>query len=126
MKKIISTDQAPGAVGPYSQAVQSGSFLFVSGTLPVDPVTGAFAGDTIETQARQVMENLKAVIQAAGLSMASVVKCSCFLKDMNDFTAFNGVYAGYFTADPPARECVQVARLPKDALVEVSAVCSAD
>lgn len=123
MKKIIATQNAPGAVGPYSQAVKAGSTLYVSGSLGLDPATGAFAGDTVEEQARQVMENLKAVIEAAGFTMDSVVKCSCFLKDMNDFAAFNGIYGKYFTADPPARECVQVARLPKDALVEVSAIC---
>lgn len=126
MKRIIATSNAPGAVGPYSQAVKAGSTLYVSGSLGLDPATGAFAGDTVEGQAKQVMENLKAVIEAAGFTMDSVVKCSCFLKDMNDFAAFNGIYGEYFTADPPARECVQVARLPKDALVEVSAICSLD
>ncbi len=126
MKTIIATNKAPGAVGPYSQAVRSGSTLYVSGSLGLDPATGTFTGTTVEEQARQVMENLKAVIEEAGFTMDSVVKCSCFLADMNDFAAFNGIYGEYFKADPPARECVQVARLPKDALVEVSAVCAID
>lgn len=123
MKKIISTDRAPEAVGPYSQAVKSGPFLFVSGSIPLDPETGKLSGNNVSEQAERVMENLKAVITAAGLDMSSVVKCSCFLSDMNNFAAFNEVYGRYFQTDPPARECVEVARLPKDVLVEVSAIC---
>lgn len=123
MKKIIATSDAPKAVGPYSQAVRTDSLLFVSGSIPLDPASGEIVGKTAAEQAVQVMENLKAVITAAGLGMDSVVKCSCFLNDMNDFAAFNEVYGRYFQADPPARECVQVARLPKDVLVEVSAIC---
>ncbi len=123
MKKIISTDRSPEAVGPYSQAVKSGPFLFVSGSIPLDPETGKLSGNNVSEQAERVMENLKAVITAAGLDMSSVVKCSCFLSDMNNFAAFNEVYGRYFQTAPPARECVEVARLPKDVLVEVSAIC---
>ena len=123
MKKIISTENAPAAIGPYSQAVQSGDFLFVSGQIAFDPQTGELVGGDIEVQTKRVMENLKAIIEAAGLSMANVVKCSCFLDNMEDFVRFNSVYENYFDEDPPARVTVEVSRLPKDVLVEVSAIC---
>jgi 2-iminobutanoate/2-iminopropanoate deaminase len=123
MKKIISTDNAPGAIGPYSQAVQSGDFLFVSGQIAFDPKTGELVGGDIEVQTKRVMENLKAIIEAAGLSMENVVKCSCFLDNMEDFVRFNSVYESYFGEGAPARETLEVSRLPKDVLVEISAIC---
>ena len=123
MKKIISTDKAPAAIGPYSQAVQFGNLLFVSGQIALDPQTGTIVEGRITAQTRQVMENLKAVIEAAGMTLQDVLKCSCFLSSMNNFVKFNAVYDSYFKASLPARETVEVARLPKDVLVEVSAVC---
>ncbi|MDD3993477.1 MAG: RidA family protein, partial [Desulfobacteraceae bacterium] len=124
MKTIVSTPKAPAAIGPYSQAVRLGNLLFVSGQIPMDPVGGGIVGDEIEAQSRQVLANLVAIIEAAGFTAADVVKCTCFLKDMEDFARFNAVYAEVFREAPPARECVQVARLPKDARVEVSAICA--
>lgn len=123
MKKRISTDQAPQAIGPYSQAIQFGNLLFVSGQVPLDPRTGNLVAGDIEAQTRQVMENLKAVVAAAGMTLADGLKATCFLKNMDDFAKFNGVYAGYFGDTPPARETVEVARLPRDVLVEVSLIC---
>ena len=126
MKEIVSTDKAPQAIGPYSQAVKTGSLLFVSGQIPFTPDTGTLAGANIEIQTVQVLENVKAVVEAAGARLSNVVKTSCFLKDMNDFAEFNQIYGRYFAASPPARECVEVARLPKDVLIEVSAICELD
>jgi len=123
MKKIISTDRAPAAIGPYSQAVQFGNLLFVSGQIALDPKTGELVGGDIETQTRQVLENIKAIIEGAGLTLQNVLKCSCFLNNMENFVKFNSVYDSYFKASLPARETVEVARLPKDVLVEVSAIC---
>lgn len=125
MKKIISTDNAPAAIGPYSQAVQLGDLLFVSGQIPLDPQTGEIVDGDIEVQTRQVMENLKAIIESAGMNLQNVLKCSCFLSSMDNFVKFNSVYDEYFKESLPARETVEVGRLPKDALVEVSAVCGA-
>jgi len=125
MKKIISTDNAPAAIGPYSQAVGYGDLLFVSGQIAIDPETGNLVQGNIETQTRQVLENLNAIIEAAGMTMNNVLKCSCFLKNMEDFARFNSVYESYFEKSAPARETVEVARLPKDVLVEVSAICGA-
>lgn len=125
MKKIIATDSAPAAIGPYSQAVRYGDLLFVSGQIALDPATGRLVEGDIEAQARQVLENLKAVITAAGLSLENVLKCSCFLKNMDDFSRFNSVYGDFFGQSPPAREAVQVARLPKDVALEISAICGA-
>ncbi|MEQ2445052.1 MULTISPECIES: RidA family protein [Clostridia] len=122
MKEIISTTGAPGAIGPYSQAVKAGDFLFVSGQLPIDPATGAFAGDDISAQTRQSLTNVKNIVEAAGMTMADVVRVGVFLQDMEHFGAMNAVYGEFFTADCPARAAVQVARLPKDALVEIEAV----
>jgi 2-iminobutanoate/2-iminopropanoate deaminase len=121
-KKVIKTSQAPQAVGPYSQGVRAGGFLYVSGQIPLEPATGQMVKGDIRAQARRVLENVKGVVEAAGFSLAQVVKCTCFLKDMEHFAQFNAVYAEYFREDPPARECVEVARLPRDALVEVSAI----
>jgi 2-iminobutanoate/2-iminopropanoate deaminase len=124
MKTIVSTPAAPAAIGPYSQAVRLGNLLFVSGQIPIDPVGGEIVAGEIEAQTRQVLANLVAIIEAAGFKAADVVKCTCFLKDMEDFARFNAVYAEVFQDAPPARECVQVARLPKDVRVEVSAICA--
>ena len=123
MKKIISTDNAPAAIGPYSQAVQYGDFLFVSGQIAFDPATGKLVEGDIEVQTKRVLENVKAIIEAAGMQLENVVKCSCFLSNMEDFVRFNGVYESYFGENAPARETVEVSRLPKDVLVEVSAIC---
>ena len=126
MKKIIATDHAPAAIGPYSQATQYGNLLFVSGQIPIDPKTGDLVEGDIEVQAKQVLENLQAIIKAAGMTLQNVVKCSCFLKDMEDFVKFNTVYNSYFAESLPARETVEVGRLPKDARVEISAICGAE
>lgn len=117
--KAISTPKAPAAIGPYSQAVQSGNLLFVSGQLGIDPQSGNMA-EGFEAQAKLVFSHLQAILEEAGMSFANVVKASVFLKDMNDFTLLNDIYAGYFEAPFPAREAIQVARLPKDGLVEIS------
>lgn len=122
MKEIISTTGAPGAIGPYSQAVKAGDLLFVSGQLPIDPATGAFAGDDIAAQTRQSLTNVKNIVEAAGMTMDDVLRVGVFLKDMEHFAAMNAVYGEFFTGDCPARAAVQVARLPKDALVEIEAV----
>jgi 2-iminobutanoate/2-iminopropanoate deaminase len=121
-KKTFSTKNAPAAIGPYSQAVRAGNLLFVSGQLPADPASGAFTGESVTEQTRQSITNIGAILAAAGLSLMDVVKTTVFLKDMNTFGEMNGVYAEFFPAEPPARACVEVARLPKDALVEIEAV----
>ena len=123
MKTIVATDNAPQAIGPYSQAIQYGDFLFVSGQIAIDPKTGSIIEGDIEAQTEQVLKNISAIIAEAGLSLRNTVKCTCFLKDMNDFVRFNSVYETYFSESPPARETVEVARLPKDVLVEISAIC---
>jgi 2-iminobutanoate/2-iminopropanoate deaminase len=123
MKKIIATDKAPAAIGPYCQAVQYGNLLFVSGQIALDPGTGEIVAGEIEAQTKQVLENLKAIIEEAGLTLQNVLKCSCFLNNMENFVRFNSVYDSYFSESLPARETVEVARLPKDVLVEVSAIC---
>ena len=126
MKKIISTDRAPAAIGPYSQAIRYRDLLFVSGQIAINPETGDLVDDDIIVQTRQVMENLQAIIKEAGMTLQNVVKCSCFLKDMEDFVKFNDVYNSYFAEILPARETVEVGRLPKDVRVEVSAICGAE
>ena len=123
MKKIVATDNAPQAIGPYSQAIQYGDFLFVSGQIAIEPKTGDIIEGDIEAQTEQVLKNISAIIAEAGMSLQNMVKCTCFLKDMNDFVRFNSVYENYFSESPPARETVEVARLPKDVLVEISAIC---
>ena len=115
MKKI-STEKAPGAIGPYSQAIEIGEFVFTSGQIALNPATGAVEATTIEAQTEQVMKNLAAVLAAAGSDLTKAVKTTCFLKNMSDFAAFNEVYGKYFTGKP-ARSCVAVAALPKDVLV---------
>jgi len=119
--RIISTTNAPAAIGPYSQAICHGDLLFTSGQIPINPATGEMICGGIEEQAEQVMRNLEAVLQAAGSGFEQVIKTTCFLTDMSHFAAFNQVYAQYFTGKP-ARSCVAVAALPKGALVEVEAV----
>ena len=121
MKKI-ETSNAPGAIGPYSQGMTSGKLVFTSGQIPLDPVTGAIAGDTIEAQSEQALRNLQAVLEAGGASLKTVVKTTCFLSDMGNFAAFNAIYAKFFTGDCPARSCVAVKTLPKNVLVEVEAI----
>ena len=118
----IKASQAPAAIGPYSQAVQAGGSIYVSGQLPINPATGEFAGADIRAQARQSLENIKASLAAAGTDMAHVVKTTVLLQDMADFAAMNEVYAEYFSEPYPARAAFQVAKLPKDALVEIEAV----
>ena len=122
MKQVILTDRGPKPIGPYSQAVRSNGFLFVSGQVALDPKSGEFVGTDIRQQTERVLDNLKAILEAAGVSLHHVVKTTVFLKDMNDFTAMNETYARYFTAAPPARSTVQAARLPKDALVEIDVI----
>ena len=119
--KNVSTNNAPAAIGPYSQAITVGGFLFTSGQIPLDPATGTIVGETITEQTERVMQNLGAVLSAAGSSYENAVKTTCFLADMNDFAAFNEVYAKYFTTCP-ARSCVAVKTLPKGALVEVEVI----
>ena len=123
MKKKITTKNAPQAIGPYSQAIQYGDFLFVSGQIAIDPKTGALVEGDIEAQTERVLKNIEAIIEAAGMTVRNAVKCTCFLKDMNDFVRFNSVYENYFGESLPARETVEVSRLPKDVLVEVSVIC---
>ena len=119
---VIDTKNAPGAIGPYSQAIQIGDLLFVSGQVPIDPSTGAIVEGDIKAQAQQSLNNLKAILNAAGTNMGAVVKTTVFLADMNDFAAMNEVYAQFFQEPFPARSAVQVARLPKDAKVEIEAI----
>ena len=119
--KIIETQKAPAAIGPYSQAIETGGLIFTSGQIPLNPETGAIETEGIVAQTRQVMENLKAVLAAAGSSLENAVKTTCFLADINDFAAFNAVYGEYFTGKP-ARSCVEVGNLPKGALVEVEVI----
>lgn len=124
MKKIIATTNAPGAIGPYSQAVDCGAFLITSGQVPFDPATGEFVPGGIAEQTRQSLTNVKAILEAAGLTMDHVVKTTVFLQDMGDFAAMNAVYAEFFTeGNYPARSAVEVAKLPKGALVEIEAIC---
>lgn len=121
MLKKISTDKAPAAIGPYSQGIIAGGMLFASGQIPINPATGEIEGTDIETQAEQVMKNIGALLAAAGTDYTRVAKTSCFLADMNDFAAFNGVYEKYFT-EKPARSCVAVKSLPKNVLCEVEVI----
>jgi len=126
MKKPISTTEAPAAIGPYSQAVHAGNLLFLSGQIPLNPATGAIADGGIEEQTRQVMRNLKAVLHAAGLDYADLVKTTIFLVDLADFNVVNGIYGECFGEVPPARATVQVSALPKGALVEIEGVAVVD
>jgi 2-iminobutanoate/2-iminopropanoate deaminase len=122
-KQAISTTQAPSAIGPYSQAIRSGNMLFVSGQIPIDPSTGKLIDDkSIQAQTRQVVQNLIAIVQAAGGSTQSIVKTTVFLNDMGDFAEMNAVYSGFFTSTPPARSTVEAARLPRDVSVEIDCI----
>jgi 2-iminobutanoate/2-iminopropanoate deaminase len=122
VKDIIATDRAPQAIGPYSQAVRAGNLIFASGQIPIDPATGEFVAGGIAEQTDQVLRNLTAVFEAAGVGLNLVVKTTVFLLDMDDFTAMNEVYARFFGQQPPARATVQAARLPRDARVEIEAI----
>ena len=124
VKDIIATDDAPRAIGPYSQAVRAGNLVFASGQIPIDPATGQFVGGGIAEQTEQVLRNLTAVFKAAGVGMNQVIKTTVFLADMDDFTAMNEVYGRFFGEDPPARATVQAARLPRDARVEIEAIAA--
>ena len=122
MKTIISTPKAPAAIGPYSQAVLVNGMLFTSGVIPIAPETNTLVQGDVEAQARQAIGNLKNLIEASGSSMEKVVKTTVFIKDMNDFGKINDIYKEFFTSDFPARSCVEVARLPKDVLIEIEAI----
>ena len=121
MKESISSPRAPKAIGPYSQAIKAGGFVFLSGQLPANPTNGEISGD-IKAQTKQSLENIRAILSAADANLQSVVKTTVFLNDINDFAAMNEVYKQYFDHDPPARSCVQVAAIPKGALVEIEAI----
>ena len=122
MKQVIHTNEAPQAIGPYSQAIMAGNMLFISGQIPVVPATGEIVSTDVEEQTKQCLENLKAVLAAAEMTLDNVVKTSVFIKNMDDFGKINGVYAQYFQENCPARACVEVARLPKDVQVEIEAI----
>lgn len=122
MKKVISTPKAPAAIGPYSQAIQVGNLIYTSGQIPIDPATGQFVEGGIKEQTRQSLSNIQAILQEAGLTMASVVKTTVFMADMADFAEMNSVYADFFTEPYPARSAVAVKTLPKNALVEIEVV----
>lgn len=122
-REIVKTNNAPQAIGPYSQGMKIGDFVFTSGQIPVNPATGELVMD-IQKATRQSLENVKAVLEAAGTSLNKVVKVGVFVKDMNDFAAVNEIYAEYFTENPPARSCVEVARLPKDSVIEIEAIAT--
>ena len=122
MKQAVLSENAPKPIGPYSQGIKAGQFLFLSGQIPLNPVSGNIAEGGIKEQAKQVMENIKNVLEAAGLSFQHIVKTTIFLKNINDFSSVNEIYAAYFQTLPPARSTVQVAALPKESLVEIEAV----
>ena len=122
MKEIVQTEKAPAAIGPYSQAVRVDQWLFVSGQIPIDPVSGSLIAGPASDQTRRCLENLKQILDAAGYQLRDVVKATLFISDMDQFTSINEVYAEYFNQDPPARACVEVARLPKDVAVEIETI----
>ncbi|WP_372996553.1 RidA family protein [Lutispora sp.] len=122
VKEVISTTKAPGAIGPYSQGIKFGNLLFVSGQTPLNPETGKIAEGDVQSQARQCLENIKAILEAAGTNLDNVLKTTVFIKDMNSFSKINEIYAQYFTKNQPARSCVEVARLPMDVLVEIEVI----
>ena len=125
MKTVVTTDRGPKPIGPYSQAIQCNGFIYLSGQVALDPKSGALTQGDISAQTERTLENVKGILEAAGSNLHHVVKTTVFLKDMNDFAAMNEVYAKYFTSAPPARSTVQVARLPKDALVEIEIIAAA-
>ena len=122
MKETVTTENAPGAIGPYSQAIKAGGMVFCSGQIPIDPATGEFVSDVVSEQTEQVLKNLSEVLKAAGTSLDNVVKTTVFLADMNDFVDMNEVYARFFSDNKPARATVQAARLPRDAKVEIECI----
>ncbi|EXG86068.1 endoribonuclease L-PSP [Clostridium sp. ASBs410] len=122
MKKVLATEKAPAAIGPYSQGVRGGDYVFISGQLPIDPATGEFAGEDIVSQTKQSLTNIKSILESEGLSMANVVKTTVLLKNISEFGAMNEVYASFFEGDCPARAAYEVAALPKNALVEIEAI----
>lgn len=122
MREVISTKDAPQAIGPYSQAIKANGFVFVSGQIPINPADGTIVGGAVSEQTERVMTNLKHILAAAGTSLDKVVKSTVFLKSMSDFAAMNDVYGKFFSAAPPARSTVEVARLPKDVLVEIDVI----
>jgi 2-iminobutanoate/2-iminopropanoate deaminase len=124
-KQIINTSKAPAALGPYSQAVKVGNLLFTSGQLPINSDTGEFINDDIKKATAQSLENVKFILEEAGTSLDKVVKTLVFLRDMNDFASMNEVYSQYFSTNPPARSCVQVGKLPKDAIIEIEVIAIA-
>jgi len=124
LKEIISTDEAPPAIGPYSQGIQYGDLLFISGQIPIDPATGEIQSENIEDQTRLVLDHIGAVLRAAGMDYGNVLQCSVFLTDLDDFPAMNAIYADYFPVDPPSRATVEVSRLPRDVLIEISAIAA--
>ena len=126
MKKIISTNEAPAAIGPYSQAVRSGSFLFCSGQIPLDPKSGQIVAGDIIAQTRRVLDNIAAVLRAEGITFDNIVKTTIFLTDLDDFQLVNEVYASYFKQDPPARSTVQVSALPRGAHVEIEVIAAVE
>jgi 2-iminobutanoate/2-iminopropanoate deaminase len=121
-KKVIQTDKAPKAIGPYSQAIQAGNLLFLSGQIPIDPKTGELIGEDIRQQTQRALENIKGLLESQGLGMRDVIKVTIFLKDMGHFNQVNEVYATYFSSSPPARSTVEVARLPRNAEIEIEAI----
>lgn len=124
MKKVISTSEAPQAIGPYSQAIEAGGFIFVSGQIPLIPATGELVEGSVEVQTARVLENLKAILEAAGSSLENVVKTTVYITNMDDFAKVNGIYGQYFQENPPARVCVEVSKLPKGALVEIDVIAA--
>lgn len=124
MKKIISTTKAPAAIGPYSQAIEINNMVYTSGVIPINPEDGTIAEGDIKVQAERVLTSLSALLSDCGTSLDNVIKTTVFIKDMNDFAAMNEVYSKYFTSNCPARSCVEVARLPKDVLIEIEAIAS--
>ncbi|MCL0100824.1 RidA family protein [Peptococcaceae bacterium] len=122
LKEIISTDKAPAAIGPYSQAVKAGNFMFISGQIPIDPSTGNVIDGDIKTQTKQCLKNLEAICQSAGLTLDNVVKTTIFITDMSKFPEVNEVYGSFFKENPPARACVEISALPKGVQIEIEAV----
>jgi 2-iminobutanoate/2-iminopropanoate deaminase len=122
MREVISTKDAPQAIGPYSQAIKANGFIFVSGQVPIDPATQQVVAGDVAAQTDRVLRNLSEILEAAGSGLGKVVRCGVFLKNMDDFTAMNAVYGKYFSSAPPARSTVQVARLPKDVLIEIDVI----
>jgi 2-iminobutanoate/2-iminopropanoate deaminase len=126
VRQVIATDKGPKAIGPYSQAVKANGLLFLSGQIPLDPATQQLISGDVATQTERVLQNITEILEAAGTSLARVLKTTVFLKSMNDFAAMNEVYGKHFSAEPPARSTVEVARLPKDVLVEIDVIALAD